>query len=78
MDVLQIVNKPEVFHGVVEVVCLDRLQVGGLLHEVDVVRSAIVDPDKGHFYVESNLTRTESFYRTIQNHRSLLVLLPNL
>ena len=44
-----LVNPPEVFHGVVEEVRLDWLQVGRLPHEVDVVRPAIVDPDEGHF-----------------------------
>ena len=44
-----LVTPPEVLHGVVEEVRLDRLQVGRLPHEVDVVRPAIVDPDEGHF-----------------------------
>ena len=44
-----LVNPPEVLHGVVEEVRLDRLQVGRLPHEVDVVRPAVVDPDVGHF-----------------------------
>ena len=43
---------PEVFHRVVEIKLIQRLQVFSFPHVVDEVGSSVVNPDKRHIYKE--------------------------